>query len=266
MMRALTITAALALSLVSGAVAALEYRTDRPLAFTYEAAKNHWSGCGPVQCLILADNDTEDEAFDYLETRQHGPWKQIDSYGRCKVYQGDGKLGGADNSPEWVVERMKERCRNGKGSPIVQCKSKLAANYAISIAEVIAWREDPQWRHNPEHVDRWNRVLKALDPTKGKGTAMTAAEARTYFQRGWARWERTMVTLRTIEKCLKDLAAQTPKYQSSPLFTLKDDACDYARNEAEKHGSMVSGDCDCESQKKGFLGTMYHCKVEYIPR
>lgn len=111
-MKQITIIAALALSLVSGAVAALEYRTDKPLAFTYKNKRGNWFGCGPTQCL-LASEKTEERAFDLIDGYRNGPWKLIGRYGRCKVYQGDGPLDGSDNSPEWVVQRLTEK-RNGK--------------------------------------------------------------------------------------------------------------------------------------------------------
>ena len=62
---------------------------------------------------------------------------------------------------------------------------------AITVSEVENWRDD--FSH-AEHVQRWNRVLAALDPTKGDGeTAMTAADAATIKQEfDNARWDRTL--------------------------------------------------------------------------
>ncbi len=71
---------------------------------------------------------------------------------------------------------------------------------AITVSEVENWRDD--FSH-AEHVQRWNRVLAALDPTKGNGeTAMTAADAATIKQEfDNARWDRTLRTLTEMERC-----------------------------------------------------------------
>ena len=53
------------------------------------------------------------------------------------------------------------------------------------IAQVRGYAAET-WKH-PEHVDRWMRVLAAFGDDNGY-TAMTAAEAQTYADRGWQRW------------------------------------------------------------------------------
>ncbi len=53
-----------------------------------------------------------------------------------------------------------------------------------------------------EHVTRWQRVLKALGETDAAFaslTPMTAAEAQTYANNGWPRWDPVVTALRAIE-------------------------------------------------------------------
>ena len=94
----------------------------------------------------------------------------------------------------------------GTQSPIVQCAADLPSN-AVSVSEVEGWRDDPNHVGNQVHIDRWNRVLKALDPSRGAGTAMTAADAQAFADRGWGRWVRAAATIEAIEQCL---AGTTP--------------------------------------------------------
>ena len=45
------------------------------------------------------------------------------------------------------------------------------------------------WNHDPEHVERWQRVLKTLGAGDFPGLAiMTHDEAQKYVDRGWDRW------------------------------------------------------------------------------
>ena len=53
------------------------------------------------------------------------------------------------------------------------------------------------------HVTRWKQVLAALGDANGH-TAMTAAEAQTYADRGWSRWDPVVTAL----TCLEAAAAQ----------------------------------------------------------
>ncbi len=52
--------------------------------------------------------------------------------------------------------------------------------------------------HGQAHVDRWNRVLAAFGDDNGN-TAMTAAEAQTYADRGWQRWVPVVDALAALE-------------------------------------------------------------------
>ena len=53
------------------------------------------------------------------------------------------------------------------------------------------------WKH-PDHVKRWKRVLAAFGDDNGY-TAMTAAEAQTYADRGWQRWVPVAAALAALE-------------------------------------------------------------------
>ncbi len=52
-----------------------------------------------------------------------------------------------------------------------------------------------------DHVNRWKRVLLAFgESVPGfTGTAMTAAEAQTFADKGWSRWDPVVTALRSVE-------------------------------------------------------------------
>ena len=96
--------------------------------------------------------------------------------------------------------RAIERCLDPP--PIAQCASHLPGN-AVTVAEVEGWREQRERRGNATLVDRWNRVLAALDPSTGAGEPMAASEAKAHADSGLTtRWKRTAATLRAVERCL----------------------------------------------------------------
>ena len=59
------------------------------------------------------------------------------------------------------------------------------------------------WKH-PDHVKRWMRVLAAFGDDNGY-TAMTAAEAQTYADRGWQRWVPVAAALAALEAAQQSL-------------------------------------------------------------
>ncbi len=63
------------------------------------------------------------------------------------------------------------------------------------------------WKH-PDHVKRWKQVLAAFGDDNGY-TAMTAAEAQTYADRGWQRWVPVAAALAALE------AAPEPQQQQT---------------------------------------------------
>ena len=82
-------------------------------------------------------------------------------------------------------------------SPIVE-----TAPHAALIVQIYQWREDPQWRHQKTHTDRWDRALLAFGETVSDTTltAMTAAEAQALADQDWGeRWVPVAAALREIE-------------------------------------------------------------------
>ena len=73
--------------------------------------------------------------------------------------------------------------------------------HAALIAKVRPWRNDPQWVHRKSHTDRWDRTPLAFGETVADTTltAMSAAEAQTYADRGWTRWIAVAQALTAIE-------------------------------------------------------------------
>ena len=89
--------------------------------------------------------------------------------------------------------------------------------YAALIAKMYEWRNDPQWVHAKAHTDRWDRALKAFGETVADAslTAMTAAEAQGFANRGWTRWVEVAEALREIES-----ARPRPPAPPTPVVTV----------------------------------------------
>ena len=80
--------------------------------------------------------------------------------------------------------------------------ASVARKYNALIAQMYQWREDPQWRHQKSHTDRWDRALLAFGETVADATltAMTAAEAQGYADQDWGeRWVPVAAALWEIE-------------------------------------------------------------------
>ncbi|MCY4256647.1 MAG: hypothetical protein OXE51_11140, partial [Gammaproteobacteria bacterium] len=72
--------------------------------------------------------------------------------------------------------------------------------HAGLIADVRGYAGETE--NGDEHVRRWQRVLKALGETDAEFAGlepMTAAEAQTYADKGWARWEPVAAALTALE-------------------------------------------------------------------
>ncbi len=84
---------------------------------------------------------------------------------------------------------------------------QVAQRFHALIAQMKEWRNDPQWAHLKEHTDRWDRALLAFGETVSDATltAMSAAEAQAFADKGWTRWVEVAEALQQIET-----AAQTP--------------------------------------------------------
>jgi len=87
--------------------------------------------------------------------------------------------------------------------------------HAELIAQMVEWRSGPQWVSYKAHTDRWDRALLAFGETVSDTslTAMTAAEAQAFADRGWTRWVEVAAALTALEQ-----AAQTPEpeHQNPP--------------------------------------------------
>ena len=79
--------------------------------------------------------------------------------------------------------------------------------HADLIAKVRGYAAETE--NGQAHVDRWLQVLAAFGDDNGQ-MPMTAAEAQTYVDRGWSRWEPVAAALTQLE------AAQTNEPQPEP--------------------------------------------------
>jgi len=82
-----------------------------------------------------------------------------------------------------------------------QEQNQEQAPYADLISQMYDWRNDPQWKAEKAHTDRWDRALLAFGETVSDSslTAMTASEAQGFADRGWTRWVPVAEALREIE-------------------------------------------------------------------
>ena len=82
-----------------------------------------------------------------------------------------------------------------------QNQNQEQAPYADLISQMYDWRNDPQWKAEKAHTDRWDRALLAFGETVSDSslTAMTASEAQGFADRGWTRWVTVAEALREIE-------------------------------------------------------------------
>ena len=98
-------------------------------------------------------------------------------------------------------------------------QAPVAKQYAALIAQMYQWREDPQWRHQKSHTDRWDRALLAFGETVADTTltAMTAAEAQGYADTDWGeRWAPVAKALRGIETGVQQQPNRAPTV-SAPI-------------------------------------------------
>ena len=91
-----------------------------------------------------------------------------------------------------------------------------SGRYAALIANIQGWRDDPCCVSDKAHTDRWDRVLLAfgLEVPDASLTAMGAAEAQTYADRGWTRWTAVAQALGEME------AGGAPEPAAVPVVTI----------------------------------------------
>ena len=92
--------------------------------------------------------------------------------------------------------------QDSDGNRVSDAFEAPVGKYAALIAQMYQWREDPQWRHQKSHTDRWDRALLAFGETVADSslTPMTAAEAQALADQDWGvRWVPVAAALWEIE-------------------------------------------------------------------
>ena len=104
------------------------------------------------------------------------------------------------SSPLWprIAEAIAAIEAAGSDPAPEQAATQQAAP-AVDPALVALVRSYAAETHNgAAHVERWMRVLAAFGEDNGRAP-MTAAEARTYADRGWTRWDPVVVAIAALE-------------------------------------------------------------------
>ena len=104
------------------------------------------------------------------------------------------------SSPLWprIAEAIAAIEAAGSDPAPQQAATQQAAP-AVDPALVALVRSYAAETHNGrDHVERWMRVLAAFGEDNGRAP-MTAAEARTYADRGWTRWDPVVVAIAALE-------------------------------------------------------------------
>ncbi len=104
------------------------------------------------------------------------------------------------SSPLWprIAEAIGAIGAAGSDPAPQQAATQQAAP-AVDPALVALVRSYAAETHNgAAHVERWMRVLAAFGEDNGRAP-MTAAEARTYADRGWTRWDPVVVAIAALE-------------------------------------------------------------------
>ena len=105
------------------------------------------------------------------------------------------------NALETIDQPGGQNCPQADTAPRLGRIIAGSSDHAELVAQMREWRNDPQWASNEDHTDRWDRALLAFGETVSDTslTAMTAAEAQGYADRGWERWVDVAAALREIE-------------------------------------------------------------------
>ena len=91
--------------------------------------------------------------------------------------------------------------------------------YAVLIAKMYEWRNDPKWKSYKSHTDRWDRALLAFGESVADASLqpMTAARAQVFADRGMSRWVEVAKALHEIEDAAE---AEGTSVQSDPEITV----------------------------------------------
>jgi len=110
-----------------------------------------------------------------------------------------------------------------------------------------------------EHVDRWMRVLAAFGEDNGY-EPMSAAEAKTYADKGWTRWDPVVEVLEKLESAQRQIANQPepePVPEPDSLFA------DYEPDPASPAAHCLSDDLLADVQ--GYAREIWH-GTEHVER
>ncbi len=91
-------------------------------------------------------------------------------------------------------------------------------DYTDLILQMYEWRNDPEYVAHKSHTDRWDRALLAFGQpvTDETLTAMTAAEAQAFADRGWMRWVDVAAALWEMEAADSAQEEDAPPVEPDP--------------------------------------------------
>ncbi|WP_419854058.1 hypothetical protein [Candidatus Poriferisodalis sp.] len=136
-------------------------------------------------------------------------------------WQGPSESDGAPDESEGPGSQQSEP--GGATESATESVTRPAGQHAALVAQVRQWRDDPCCAHSKGHTDRWDRVLVALGETVADTTltAMTAAEAQAFVNRGWTRWTDVAAALEELESASQRAAliAQIHGWRDDPRWS-----------------------------------------------
>jgi hypothetical protein len=95
--------------LIAPAASAFTVDHHKGLLVMYKARSGNWLGCGPVQCLQVAE-ETLDRAGDLVTPDRLGEPYYIGSIGRCDFYQTPKAVESYEHNARWVLKRIETKC------------------------------------------------------------------------------------------------------------------------------------------------------------
>jgi hypothetical protein len=84
---------------------ALTYSKNHKLVALWQIKNGRWTGCGPIQCLLLSKK-SKDEVIDYVtEDKDEWSYQHIGHYGKCIVYQSSEPIDSWDVKPDTILSK-----------------------------------------------------------------------------------------------------------------------------------------------------------------
>lgn len=99
----------LSVCLMSTEASAFTLDHSKGVVVLYKARSGNWLGCGPVQCLQVAEKSDERVA-DLVTPDALGEPYYVGRIGRCEFFQTPGALRSYDHSVKWVIDRITGKC------------------------------------------------------------------------------------------------------------------------------------------------------------